>query len=67
MLDRGKTLYGVSCAFCHGSDAGGGEVGPNLKRSEVVLEDQSGELIAPIVHGARVDKACLGSTLPMPR
>lgn len=56
MLDRGKALYGVSCAFCHGSDAGGGEVGPNLKRSGVVLEDQSGELIASIVHGARVDK-----------
>ena len=56
VLARGKALYGVSCAFCHGSDAGGGEVGPNLLRSGVVLEDQSGELIQPIVHGARVDK-----------
>jgi mono/diheme cytochrome c family protein len=56
VLDRGKGTYGVNCAFCHGSDAGGGEVGPNLLRSSVVLEDQSGELIAPIVHGSRVDK-----------
>ena len=56
VLDRGKAVYGVSCAFCHGSDAGGGEVGPNLWRSSVVLDDQNGELIAPIVHGARVDK-----------
>jgi mono/diheme cytochrome c family protein len=56
VLDRGKAAYGVSCAFCHGSDAGGGEIGPNLLRSEPVLEDQSGELIAPIVHGSRVDK-----------
>lgn len=56
VLDRGKATYGVSCAFCHGSDAGGGEVGPNLLRSSVVLEDKSGELIAPIVHGSRVDK-----------
>ena len=56
VLDRGKATYGVSCAFCHGSDAGGGEGGPNLLRSGVVLEDQSGELIAPIVHGARIDK-----------
>jgi cytochrome c oxidase cbb3-type subunit 3 len=56
VLDRGKATYGVSCAFCHGSDAGGGEGGPNLLRSSVVLEDQSGELIAPIVHGARIDK-----------
>lgn len=56
VLDRGKAVYGVNCAFCHGSDAGGGEVGPNLWRSQVVLEDQSGELIMPIVHGARSDK-----------
>jgi cytochrome c oxidase cbb3-type subunit 3 len=56
VLDRGKATYGVSCAFCHGSDAGGGEGGPNLLRCSVVLEDQSGELIAPIVHGARIDK-----------
>jgi cytochrome c oxidase cbb3-type subunit 3 len=56
VLDRGKAVYGVSCAFCHGSDAGGGEVGPNLLRSSVVLNDASGELIAPIVHGSRVDK-----------
>ena len=56
ILDRGKAIYGVSCAFCHGSDAAGGEVGPNLLRSGVVLDDQDGELIIPIVHGARVDK-----------
>ena len=56
VLDRGKATYGVSCAFCHGSDAAGGEAGPNLLRSSVVLRDQSGELIAPIVHGGRMDK-----------
>lgn len=56
VLDHGKAVYGVSCAFCHGSDAGGGEVGPNLWRSSVVLDDQSGELIAPIVHGSRIEK-----------
>jgi cytochrome c oxidase cbb3-type subunit III len=56
VLDRGKATFGVSCAFCHGSDAGGGETGPNLKRSSVVLEDQHGELIAPIVKGARLDQ-----------
>ena len=53
-LDRGKAVYSVNCAFCHGSDAGGGSIGPNLLRSEVVLQDQKGELILPIVHGARV-------------
>ena len=56
VLDRGKATFGVSCAFCHGADARGGEVGPNLIRSAVVLEDQNGELIAPIVHGGRVQQ-----------
>jgi cytochrome c oxidase cbb3-type subunit III len=55
MVDRGKAVYGVHCAFCHGSDARGGEGGPNLIRSEVVLNDQNGETIAPIVQGGKPD------------
>jgi cytochrome c oxidase cbb3-type subunit III len=55
VLDRGKALYSVNCAFCHASDAGGA-VGPNLIRSAVVLEDKDGELIAPVVHGSRADR-----------
>lgn len=54
VIARGKAVYSVNCAFCHGSDAGGGSIGPNLLRSEVVLQDKNGELILPIVHGARV-------------
>src|SRR5260370_41226124 len=30
VVARGKALYGVHCNFCHGSDARGGEGGPNL-------------------------------------
>jgi cytochrome c oxidase cbb3-type subunit III len=56
VVERGKSQYSVSCSFCHGSDARGGSIGPNLLRSEVVLQDQNGELIAPIVHGSRVQK-----------
>src|SRR5580658_9288043 len=52
-VDRGKALYGVNCNFCHGSDARGGEGGPNLLRSELVLNDQSGELIATVVQNGR--------------
>ena len=36
---------------------GGGTGGPNLLRSQVVLNDQHGELILPIVHGARAEQA----------
>src|SRR5580692_3187587 len=52
-IDRGKALYGVHCNFCHGSDARGGEGGPNLLRSDLVLNDQNGELIAPVVQNGR--------------
>lgn len=46
---QGKQLFEANCSFCHGSDARGGETGPNLVRAQVVLDDQHGEHIAPIV------------------
>ena len=55
-IERGKTQYGVHCAFCHGADTRGGDSGPSLLRSQVVLEDQYGELIAPIVKNGRLDR-----------
>src|SRR6266404_2059680 len=47
---RGQQIFRSNCSFCHGSDARGGEAGPNLVRDEVVLRDQNGELITPIVQ-----------------
>jgi mono/diheme cytochrome c family protein len=55
VVARGKALYGVHCGFCHGSDARGGEGGPNLLRSALVLNDKDGELIAPVVQNGRPD------------
>jgi len=53
-IERGKALYGANCLFCHGADAKGGDGGgPNLLRSSVVLDDQKGERIAPIVREGR--------------
>ena len=49
VLDRGRAGYGVNCNFCHGSDARGGEGGPNLLRSEFVLNDKRGELIRKVI------------------
>ena len=57
VIDRGKGVYTVSCTPCHGMDLRGGVTGgPNLLRSQVVLNDQSGELIHPIVRGARAER-----------
>lgn len=49
-LAHGELLFKSNCAFCHGSDARGGETGPNLVRDQVVLNDQQGELVTPIVQ-----------------
>jgi cytochrome c oxidase cbb3-type subunit 3 len=57
VLARGKGLFGVNCTACHGADLRGGDMGgPNLLRSLTALSDQHGELILPIIHGARQDK-----------
>jgi cytochrome c oxidase cbb3-type subunit 3 len=57
VIDRGKAVYTVTCSACHGMDLRGGVTGgPNLLRSPVVLNDQAGELIHPIVRGSRADK-----------
>ena len=55
-IERGKALYGVNCTFCHGSDARGGEGGPNLIRSQLVLNDKDAELITPVVQNGRPDQ-----------
>jgi cytochrome c oxidase cbb3-type subunit 3 len=55
-IARGKQLYSANCAFCHGSDARGGEVGPNLLRSPIVLNDQKGEVLAAVVSNGRPEK-----------
>ena len=53
-IARGKGLYGVNCRACHGADLRGGDMGgPNLLRSQLVLNDQDGELILPVVQNGR--------------
>ena len=54
VIERGKTLYGVNCRLCHGPDLRGGDMGGvNLMRSQLVLTDQDGELIYPVVKNGR--------------
>jgi cytochrome c oxidase cbb3-type subunit 3 len=54
IVARGKTLYGINCQGCHGQDLRGGDLGgPNLLRSQAAMSDRDGELIVPIIQGAR--------------
>jgi mono/diheme cytochrome c family protein len=56
VVARGRQIFSANCSFCHGSDARGGEGGPNLIRSELVMDDNNGELIATVVQNGRPDK-----------
>jgi cytochrome c oxidase cbb3-type subunit 3 len=56
-IARGQQVFSVNCGFCHGSNARGGEGGPNLLRSPIVLNDQNGELVSAIVLNGRIDIA----------
>jgi cytochrome c oxidase cbb3-type subunit III len=54
LIARGKQLFEVNCRLCHGADLRGGDMGGvNLLRSNLVLTDQHGELILPVVHNGR--------------
>jgi mono/diheme cytochrome c family protein len=53
VIAHGKQLFETNCSFCHGEDARGGETGPNLVRSQLVLDDQQGEKIGVVVHNGR--------------
>src|SRR5262245_61908142 len=67
LITRGSGLYGVHCRTCHGVDLRGGDQGgPNLLRSEVVLNDQAGELIAPIVQNGRQGTSVMPPVALMP-
>jgi uncharacterized protein len=52
---EGKTLFQQQCGFCHGMDGSGGQ-GADLLHSELVLRDEGGSLVGPVVRQGRVDK-----------
>jgi mono/diheme cytochrome c family protein len=53
--ERGAKLYSPNCGFCHGEKANGAS-GPDLVRSTVVLHDEKGDLIVPLLRQGRPDK-----------
>ena len=55
-VERGKGTFVAACGFCHGSNATGGEKGPDLLRSVLVLDDENGKTIGPVILRGRPDK-----------
>lgn len=54
--ELGQKLYAANCSFCHGARATGGDTGPDLVRSTLVLHDEKGDLIGAVVHQGRVNR-----------
>jgi cytochrome c oxidase cbb3-type subunit III len=55
-VERGAKLYTAHCAGCHGATARGGPGAPDLVRSVLVLDDEKGILISPILRTGRPDQ-----------
>jgi mono/diheme cytochrome c family protein len=49
---RGEPLYAQLCASCHGPEGRGAQA-PSLLRSPLVLHDQRGEQIGPVIKAGR--------------
>jgi len=56
VAEAGHHLFQRNCAFCHGRDAAGGETGPDLTRSKLVLSDANGAKVTDVVRNGRPDK-----------
>jgi cytochrome c oxidase cbb3-type subunit 3 len=55
-VERGRSQFAQSCAFCHGVNANGGTHGPSLIRSAVVRHDENGNLIGAVIRDGRPDR-----------
>jgi cytochrome c oxidase cbb3-type subunit III len=53
---RGQQIFIANCGFCHGPRATGGEKGPDLLRSVLVLHDDGGQSIGQVIQNGRPDK-----------
>jgi mono/diheme cytochrome c family protein len=55
-VERGEQLLVAECGFCHGANARGGSGGPDLLRSEIVLNDENGKELGDFLKVGRPDK-----------
>jgi len=55
-VGRGAKAYLANCSGCHGPTARGNVGAPDLLRSLLVLDDEKGILIAPVLRNGRPDQ-----------
>src|SRR5580704_53455 len=55
-VNRGAKLFATNCAGCHGVSAKGGPGAPDLVRSVLVLDDEKGILISPVLREGRPEQ-----------
>jgi cytochrome c oxidase cbb3-type subunit 3 len=55
-VERGGKVFVAQCGGCHGATAKGTNRAPDLIRSLLVLDDEKGILIAPVIRNGRPDK-----------
>src|SRR5580692_7473809 len=53
--ERGRKIFVPACGFCHGNDAHG-KSGPDLVRSALVLHDNGGDAIGPVIRNGRPER-----------
>lgn len=53
--ERGRKIFVPTCGFCHGNDAHG-KSGPDLVRSTLVLHDNKGDVIGPVIRNGRMER-----------
>ena len=54
-VERGRKTFVPTCGFCHGNDAHG-KTGPDLVRSQLVLHDNKGDAIGPVIRNGRLER-----------
>ena len=55
-VERGQRMFVAQCGFCHGSNATGGQSGPDLIRSVLVMGDENGKQLGEFLKAGRPDK-----------
>jgi cytochrome c oxidase cbb3-type subunit 3 len=53
--ERGRKIFVPTCGFCHGNDAHG-KSGPDLVRSALVLHDNQGDVMGPVIRNGRPER-----------